>query len=67
MPLNDKLARSELLLPNIILFNQMFAEAQRINGQSKRTESEERTRLPCMQATNEPGNDPNYSSYVLVY
>ena len=51
MPLNGKLSKNELLLPNIILFNQMFVEAQRIGG-GRRT-ADVKTKLPNLQSTNE--------------
>ena len=54
MSSNDKLTRNELLLPNIILCNQMFVEAQRIKGQSKKSEA--RKRPANLQSTTGPGN-----------
>ena len=54
MPSNEKIVRDELLLPNIVLFNQLFVEAQRINGHNK--DYEVKTRLPNLEATSKPGN-----------
>ena len=54
MPSNDKIARNELLLPNIVLFNQLFVDAQRIDGHNK--DDEAKARLPNLQATSESGN-----------